>query len=81
MPVYVGLFNFTESGLKSIRDSPARTREVAHWLEDHGFEIHSMFFTMGQYDFVCIIEDAGRIIPDSSGPSAQSARACFAQQQ
>ncbi|MEZ4520063.1 MAG: GYD domain-containing protein [Thermomicrobiales bacterium] len=56
MPVYVGLFNFTESGLRAIRDSPARTREVVHWLEDQGFEIHGIYYTMGQYDLVCIIE-------------------------
>lgn len=56
MPVYVGLFNFTESGLRAMRESPARTREVVHWLEDQGFEIHAIFYTMGQYDLICIIE-------------------------
>lgn len=56
MPVYVGLFNFTESGLKAMRDSPSRTREVVHWLEDQGFDIHGVYYTMGQYDLVCIIE-------------------------
>lgn len=56
MPVYVGLFNFTESGLQAIRESPARTKEVVHLLEDQGFEIHAVYYTMGQYDLVCIIE-------------------------
>ncbi len=56
MPVYVGLFNFTESGLQAMRESPARVREVVHWLEDHGFDIHAVYYTMGQYDLICIIE-------------------------
>ncbi|MEZ4569234.1 MAG: GYD domain-containing protein [Thermomicrobiales bacterium] len=66
MPVYVGLFNFTESGLRAIRDSPARTREVVHWLEDQGFEIHGIYYTMGQYDLVCIIES-----PDEKSAAAR----------
>ena len=56
MPVYVGLFNFTESGLRAIRESPARTKEVVHLLEDQGFEIHNVYYTMGQFDLVCVIE-------------------------
>ena len=56
MPVYVGLFNFTESGLKAVHEAPARTREIVHWLEDQGFEVKSAYFTMGQYDLICVIE-------------------------
>ena len=56
MPVYVGLFNFTESGLRAVREAPARTREVVLWLEDQGFEVKSAYFTMGQYDLICVIE-------------------------
>ncbi len=56
MPVYVGLFNFTESGLRAMRESPARTKEVVHWLEDQGFGILAIYYTMGQYDLICIIE-------------------------
>ncbi len=56
MPVYVGLFNYTEAGLRAIRESPARTREVVHWLEDHGFIVHGIYYTMGQYDLVSIVE-------------------------
>lgn len=56
MPVYVGLFNFTESGLRAIRESPARTKEVVHLLEDQGFDIHNVYYTMGQFDLVCVIE-------------------------
>ena len=56
MPVYVGLFNFTESGLRAMRESPARMKEVVHSLEDQGFTIHAVYYTMGQYDLVCIVE-------------------------
>ena len=56
MPIYVGLFNFSDAGLRAIRESPARTREVVHWLEDQGFEIHGIYYTLGQYDLVSIVE-------------------------
>jgi uncharacterized protein with GYD domain len=56
MPVYVGLFNFTEAGLRSVRESPARTREVVHWLEDQGFVVRGVYYTLGQYDLVTIVE-------------------------
>ncbi len=56
MPTYVGLFNFTDAGLRSVRESPARTLEVVHWLEDQGFSVHGVYYTMGQYDLVAIIE-------------------------
>jgi uncharacterized protein with GYD domain len=56
MPVYVGLFNFSDDGLRAIRESPARTREVVHWLEDQGFSVHGIYYTLGQYDLVSIVE-------------------------
>jgi uncharacterized protein with GYD domain len=56
MPVYVGLFNFTEAGLRGIRESPARTREIVHWLEDQGFDVRGVYYTLGQYDLVSIVE-------------------------
>lgn len=55
MPIYVGLFNFSDDGLRAIRESPARTREVIHWLEDQGFGILGVYYTLGQYDLVAIV--------------------------
>lgn len=56
MPLYIGLFRFTDEGVRGVKDLPARTREIVHQFEDQGFQVHGVYFTLGEYDLVSIIE-------------------------
>lgn len=56
MPTYIGLLNFTDQGVKTIKDLPARIAGGRQLIESKGGKLHSYFLTMGQYDAVVIIE-------------------------
>ena len=56
MPTYIGLMNFTEQGVKTIKDLPARLSSARQLMASKGATLHSYFLTMGQYDAVAIGE-------------------------
>ena len=56
MATFIGLMNWTEQGIKNVKDSPARVAEVGGQMSALGVEIKSIFVTMGRYDLVAIVE-------------------------
>ena len=56
MPTYVVLYRFTDQGLKSIKDTVRRAREVRAENEKRGFKVVGTYWTQGQYDIVSIVE-------------------------
>lgn len=56
MPYYVVLYNYTDQGAKTVKDSPTRIRENIRRAEEAGATVHGVYATMGQYDLVAIIE-------------------------
>ena len=56
MPTYVMLTNLTSEGVKTIRNNPARVSEVNHEVEALGAKVIAQYPTLGQYDFVTVIE-------------------------
>ena len=56
MPTYVMLTNLTSEGVKTIRNNPARVSEVNHEVEALGAKVIAQYTTLGQYDFVTVIE-------------------------
>ncbi len=56
MPTYVMLANWTDQGLKAIRDSTARLDEAKKSLEDMGGHFQSLYLTMGQFDLIGIYD-------------------------
>ena len=55
MPHYIALVNFTDQGIRNIRNLPERIQEVDQGLAAAGIKIQR-FFTLGQYDIVAIVE-------------------------
>ncbi len=55
MVVFVVLGNWTSQGLKKISDAPARAKMVHDMANKAGGKMQ-LFYTMGKYDFVAIIE-------------------------
>ena len=56
MATYVVLFNWTDQGIKSFQESPARVEAAAKELEKDEVRIKSIFWTIGPHDLVAIIK-------------------------
>ncbi len=56
MPTYITLFSYTDQGIESIKDSPARVDAAREGLAAMGVEIKEIFLTMGRYDLVAVVE-------------------------
>ncbi len=59
MALYVMLTNLTDEGRKTIKNNPARIKEVNKEVEEMGASIVAQYAVLGPYDFVNIIEAAG----------------------
>jgi uncharacterized protein with GYD domain len=56
MTTYVMLINWTEQGMKNVRESPARLDAARKLLADMGGSFKEFYLTMGEYDMVVIGE-------------------------
>lgn len=53
---YVVLMKLTDKGVKNISKAPMRIEENNKKLEQAGGRVVNLYFTMGEYDYVVIIE-------------------------
>jgi uncharacterized protein with GYD domain len=53
---FVILFNWTDQGIKSYKDSPKRVDAAKDLWDDLGVEVKDIYWTIGPYDLVGIIE-------------------------
>lgn len=56
MPSYVVLYRFTGQGLKGIKGTVKRAREIRAENEKRGFKVVGMYWTEGRYDLVAVME-------------------------
>ncbi len=56
MALYIMLSKLTHEGRITIKERPERIREVAKELEKIGVSILEQYATLGEYDFVNIVE-------------------------
>lgn len=56
MPTYVLLANWTEQGIRGVKESPRRLDTAKKALKEMGGEFKSVFLTLGDYDLVVIYE-------------------------
>ena len=56
MATYITLANFTDQGIRSVKDTTKRSEAVAELGRKFGVETKAIFWTLGQYDVVCIFE-------------------------
>ena len=56
MATYVTLYNFTDQGIKAVKESPGRLKAAIQGAENAGMKIHTVFYTVGPYDLVVISE-------------------------
>ena len=56
MSTYIVLLNWTEQGVKNVRESPRRLDAAKALLQEMGGSFHGFYLTMGEYDMVAVCE-------------------------
>lgn len=65
MPSYVALINWTDQGIRSVRDTLQRADRADQLGQKYGVRMERLYWTVGPYDLVSIIE-----APDEESISA-----------
>ena len=56
MPTYMCLINWTEQGIRNIKDSPNRLDAAKKSVKDLGGEVKAFYMLQGSYDAVLMLE-------------------------
>ncbi|HEU0209533.1 MAG TPA: GYD domain-containing protein [Candidatus Udaeobacter sp.] len=56
MATYISLVQFTEKGIQAAKNTTERLAEWAAKVQSKGVTIKQMYWTLGQYDQVCVFE-------------------------
>ena len=56
MPLYIMMTNLTDEGRKTVKTNPQRIKEVNKEVEAMGVKIIAQYVTLGQYDFINILD-------------------------
>ena len=56
MPTYLMLTNLTAEGVRTLKNNPGRVAEVNKEVEQIGARVVAQYATLGQYDFITIVE-------------------------
>jgi uncharacterized protein with GYD domain len=56
MPTYISLLNFTDQGIKTVTETLQRTDSAAELAQKHGARLEQVYWTVGPYDLVGILE-------------------------
>jgi uncharacterized protein with GYD domain len=65
MPTYVVLVNWTDQGIRNVRQTIERTDSGADLAQKHGLKFEQAYWTVGPYDMVAIFT-----APDDEAMSA-----------
>jgi len=65
MATYLAICNFTDQGLRSVKDSVKRADAVKEVAPKFGARLTQLYWTLGQYDLVATIE-----APDDAAATA-----------
>ena len=71
MPTYMVLVNWTEQGVKDVKETIERTDRGIELAKKHGTEFKQAFWTVGPYDMVAVFES-----PDDETLSAHLLEIC-----
>ncbi len=58
MALYVTLYNFTDQGIRAVKESPARLKARIQAADSAGMKVLGAYYTQGPYDLVVISDVA-----------------------
>jgi uncharacterized protein with GYD domain len=56
MATYIMLANFTDQGLRNVKDSPKRAEAFKELAKGAGVTVKDLYWTLGQYDILVVAE-------------------------
>jgi uncharacterized protein with GYD domain len=56
MATYISLVQFTDKGIQAAKETTHRVAEWAAKMQSSGVTIKQMYWTLGQYDQVCVFD-------------------------
>lgn len=56
MVTYLMLLNWTDHGIRNVKDSPKRLDAVKKLAKELGGEVKSFYLTLGQYDLALVVD-------------------------
>lgn len=56
MPTFIALLDFTDQGIKNLKDSPKRADAFNEYAEKSGARVVSQYWTIGSHDGVLVLE-------------------------
>jgi uncharacterized protein with GYD domain len=62
MATYIGLLNFTDQGMRNIKDSPERYGSFKSMAERLGVTVKGFYYTVGRYDAVVVVEGSDEAV-------------------
>ncbi|HEX3381959.1 MAG TPA: GYD domain-containing protein [Paraburkholderia sp.] len=58
MATYVVLMQFTDQGIRAVKNSTQRAGQAAEMAKSFGCEMKQIYWTLGEYDIVSVIDAA-----------------------
>lgn len=62
MATFISLLNFTDQGIRNVKDSPDRYEAFRAMAEKLGVKVKGIYYTVGQYDIVVIVEGSDEAV-------------------
>jgi len=56
MPTYISLVQFTDKGIQAAKETTQRVADWATRVQSMGVRVKEMYWTLGEYDQVCVFE-------------------------
>jgi uncharacterized protein with GYD domain len=56
MPTYISLVQFTDKGIQAAKQTTQRVTDWAAKVQSMGVSVKEMYWTLGQYDQVCVFD-------------------------
>jgi len=62
MATFIAVINFTDQGIRAVKESPNRLAAATKLAEAMGVKVKQAFWTLGQYDMVVISEGSDEAV-------------------
>jgi uncharacterized protein with GYD domain len=62
MATFIALMNFTDQGIRNVKESPDRYEKFREMAEEQGVTFKDVYWTVGRYDIVAIMEGSDEAV-------------------